>query len=284
MQQYVLKANNLNVNVKHGRYHTAICKWIQGLAQAFIVQQNIYNYNKDVAMLDLTAGNQDDILLLLRIPLPKFLAAYKAAHNLHGIPTPTINFNLQDELDQNNSTAPLGAEAAPPGTLPAPGAPFAPGNGALIIITGSNHSESQDDKDEELEMIDATNAVETAAIGGRAAVSRLIYNAIFKGTTKPIQKFYLQSKENNKTKQIKAAFTLPHLNKAAQRVATVIANKPPVQMPILRGLVNETATKATSAMERCIKSLEDQLKATVGKTPNGAKNPRATGRNHLRES
>jgi hypothetical protein len=99
MQEYVLKANNLNVKAKQGSYHAAICKWIQGLAQAFIVQQNIYNYNEDVAVLDLTADNQDGILVLLGIPLPKFLAAYKAAHNLQGIPTPTINFNFQDELD-----------------------------------------------------------------------------------------------------------------------------------------------------------------------------------------
>jgi hypothetical protein len=35
-------------------------------------------------MLDLIAGNQDQdyILVSLGIPLPKFLAAYKAAHNL----------------------------------------------------------------------------------------------------------------------------------------------------------------------------------------------------------
>jgi hypothetical protein len=119
-------------------------------------------------------------------------------------------------------------------------------------------------------MINATNAVKTAAIGGRAAVSRLIYNAVFKGTIEPIQKFHLQCKENKETKQIKAAFTLPRLNEAAQHVATVIANSPPAQIPVLQGLVNETATKATSAMEGCIESQEDQLKAAMGKTPNGA--------------
>jgi hypothetical protein len=117
-------------------------------------------------------------------------------------------------------------------------------------------------------MINATNAIKTAAIGGRAAVSRLIYNAVFKGTIEPIQKFHLQCKENKETKRIKAAFTLSHLNETAQCVATVIANKPPTQMPILQGLVNETAIKATSAMERCNKSFEDQLKAAVGKIPN----------------
>ncbi len=159
MQEYVLKANDLNGDAKQGRYHAAICKWIRGLAQAFIAQQNIYNYNEDIPVVDLINGNQDDILVLLGIPLPKFLAAYKAAHNLQGIPTPTINFNFQDELYRINGTTPLGAEAAPPGTPPAPGALFAPGNGALVIITGGNHSESQDDKEEEQEMIDATNAV-----------------------------------------------------------------------------------------------------------------------------
>ena len=48
--EYVLKANDLNVKAKRTRYYTANCKWIRGLAQAFIVQQNIYNYSEDVAV------------------------------------------------------------------------------------------------------------------------------------------------------------------------------------------------------------------------------------------
>jgi hypothetical protein len=127
-------------------------------------------------------------------------------------------------------------------------------------------------------MIDATNAVKTATIGGRAAVCRQIYEAIQKGTIKPIHKFHLQRNENEATKRIKAAFSLPRLNEAAQRVAAVIANEPPAQMPILRGLVNETATKATAAMERRIISLEDQLKSAKGKTPTGAKKVKGDGK------
>ncbi len=131
--------------------------------------------------------------------------------------------------------------------------------------------------------MDATNAVETAAIGGRAAICRLICGAIFKGTMEPIQKFHLQCKENDETKRIKAAFTLPCLNKAAQHVATIIANEPPAQMPVLCGLVQETAMKTTSAMECRIQSLEDQLKAVSCNTK--AKKSRATGqRRNLRVS
>ena len=110
-------------------------------------------------------------------------------------------------------------------------------------------------------MIDTTNAVEITAFGGRATICCLILDAINKGTIEPIQKFHLQCKENNETKRIKAAFTLPHLNKAAQRMATGIANEPPAQMPVLRGLVQETTAKSTLAIKRRLQSLEDQLKA-----------------------
>jgi hypothetical protein len=122
-----------------------------------------------------------------------------------------------------------------------------------------------DNKECEQEMVDATNPVESAAIGGRATIFRLIFDAIVKGTIKPIHKFHAQRKENDETKRIKAAFTLPRLNEAAKRIAFVIANEPPAQMPVLRGLVDESTTKATFTMERRIESLEDQLKATTDK-------------------
>jgi hypothetical protein len=202
---------------------------------------------------------------LLGIPLPKFLAAYKAANNLQGIPTPTINFNFQDELDPINGTATLEAEAAPPA--------------AAAAAAAADENQDDDNEEEEQEMIDATNAVVTAAIRGSVAVCRLIYKAIYKGTIEPISKFHLQRNKNKETKRIKAAITLPRLNEAAQRVATVNANEPPAQMPVLRGLVNETATKATAAMERRIKSLEDQLKSATGKkTPTGAKKVNGDGK------
>jgi hypothetical protein len=112
MQNYVLKVNDMNIEAKRERYHAAICKWICGLAQVFIAQQGVNNYNKYVAMMDLIASGQDDILVLLGITLLKFLAAYKAAKNLHGgIPTLTVNFNFQNELNHINGTPPLAIEA-----------------------------------------------------------------------------------------------------------------------------------------------------------------------------
>ncbi len=71
----MLKLDDIDVEAKRERYHAAICKWIRGLAQAFIAQHGINNYNKDVAVMDLIARAPEDILVPLGITLPKFLAA-----------------------------------------------------------------------------------------------------------------------------------------------------------------------------------------------------------------
>ncbi len=84
------------------------------MAQVFIAQQGINIYNKDIPVMDLIASAQDNILIPLGITLPKILAAYKAVNNLQGgIPTPTVNFNIQNELNHINSIPPLATEAQP---------------------------------------------------------------------------------------------------------------------------------------------------------------------------
>ncbi len=37
-KEYILKVSDMSVNAKRMQYHTAICKWMQGLAQAFLAQ------------------------------------------------------------------------------------------------------------------------------------------------------------------------------------------------------------------------------------------------------
>jgi hypothetical protein len=250
MKEYVLKANDMNVKAKRTRYHFAICKWMRGLAAAFIAQTGVTNYNEDVAVMDLITTHQDEVLAFLAIPLPTFLAAYKAANNLlGGIPSPTVTHNLEDEISHANGT---------------PRLETATGN-AVFALTEGDNNDIPDNNKYDGEMVDAANAVKTGAIGGRAHIGRLILEALNKGTIEPIGKFHLQRKERDETKQIKAAFTSPRLNEAAPCIAMIIANKSPAQMPVLHRLVQETADKSTSAMEHYIQSLEDQLKAVLGK-------------------
>ena len=254
-KDYVLKANDMNVEAKRTRFHHAICKWMRGLAAAFIAQTGVNSYNEDVAVMDLIAAHQDDVLGSLAIPLPTFLAAYKAANNLlGGIPSPTVNHNLDEEISHVNGTPRLESAASETAE-----------NAIAVGNAEGNDNGEEDNTDDDDAMIDAANAVEAAAIGGRVHIGRLILDALKKGTIEPIEKFHTQRRENDETKRIKAAFTSPRLNEAAQRVARIIANEPPAEMPVLRGLVQETANKSTSAMERRIQSLEDQLKAVQGK-------------------
>jgi hypothetical protein len=99
-----------------------LCKWICGLAAAFIVQQGILNYNKDVAVMDLLASAQDKILALLAIPLQNFLAAYKAANNLlGGIPTPTVTTTSKTRLTISTTLPALRLQRMP--SLPSPHPP-----------------------------------------------------------------------------------------------------------------------------------------------------------------
>jgi hypothetical protein len=114
MQNYVLKVDTMNVKAKRERYHAAICNWICGLTQAFITLHGINNYNEDVAVMELIASAPDNILVPLGITLPKSLAAYKAANQLRGgIPTLTVNFNFQNELNRIKGTPQLAIEAQP---------------------------------------------------------------------------------------------------------------------------------------------------------------------------
>jgi hypothetical protein len=201
-KEYVLKTNNMNVEAKKTRYHFAICKWMHGLAAAFIAQQGISNYNKDVAVMDLLASAQDKILALLVIALQNFLAAYKAANNLlGGIPTPAVTYNFEDKFNRINDTPCLETTENAITSLTSP--------------TEGEDTDIQDNGKNKEEMINATNAVKKAAIGGRAIICHLILDAINKNTIERIQKFLLQRKENNKTRHIKATFTSPRLNEAA---------------------------------------------------------------------
>jgi hypothetical protein len=93
-KEYVLKANDMNVKAKRTKYHFAICKWRHGLAAAFITQQGITNYNKDVAVMNLLASAQDKILASLMIPPPKFPGCLQSGKQSTG-GDPNSNCHLQ---------------------------------------------------------------------------------------------------------------------------------------------------------------------------------------------
>jgi hypothetical protein len=160
---------------------------MQGLAQAFTTQQGVNIYSEDVAIIDLIAKHQDDILVPLGMTTKTFLAAYKAANNLQVIPSITINFDFQGLLDKINGTLSEEKPAAAPNDDDDPNA------GAIVVIGANNMGEFDldgENNDNNLKMVDAANPASQPmeGIGGRMAICGLIYDAIFKGTIEPIQK------------------------------------------------------------------------------------------------
>ena len=86
------------------------------------------------------------------------------------------------------------------------------------------------------------------------------------------------NKRKQEAKQIKAAITLPRLSDTAQQVAQVVASERPAKRPVLWGLIQETASKSTSDIEKCLQSLEDKLKAaTLKANKTVAKNEKGDG-------
>jgi hypothetical protein len=148
--------------------------------------------------------------------------------------------------------------------------------GVVATVEGGAAAEDEE-RTQDDEMIEATENAEI--VGGRAAITRHIFDAAVKCIFEPIQLFHKTRLYNKEAKQIKGAITLPRLSKTAQRVAQVVASERPAERPVLRGLIQETADKTTFDLEKRILLLEDKLKSATLKQAKktGAKNEKGDG-------
>ena len=128
----------------------------------------------------------------------------------------------------------------------------------MIIVYNPNQEQLQDE-----EMVIALEGIEQeVAISGRTTLYQLINKVYIDSIITPLKDFHTQLKSNAKTKRIKNAFTSAGLTDTAERIANIIGREPPAQQPVLWGLIDETTSKKTAAMEQQIQSLEDKLKAS----------------------
>jgi hypothetical protein len=273
MQNYVFPLNDLNVEAKRHQFHIAFCKLLRGLATIYIAQCGITGYSEDVAIADLIAIKNDTILVPVNLNTKQFLKAYVKAHGIQVFPKPSINNNLSDLIDEINGAPPVqaNAEEADADANQANGVEAAPQDQVHIL-----EEEEEGNQNDDAEMMEL--AANAEIIGGRSTVCRNIFDAIMRCVIEPIHTFHKQRLDNEEAKRIKTAITLPRLSDTAQRVAQVIASERPVERPVLRGLIQETANNSTSELEKRLKSLEDKLKAATLKTNKStAKNEKGGG-------
>lgn len=275
MQNYVFPLNDLNVKAKRHQFHIAFCKLLRGLATIYIAQCGITGYSEDVAIADLITIKNKSILVSVNLNTKQFLKAYVKAHGIQVFPKPSIYNNLSNLIDEINGAPPVqaNAEEADAGANQADGVEAAPQDQDQVEDLEEEEEGDQNDDAEMMEL--AANA---EIIGGRSTVCRNIFDAIMRCVIEPIHTFHKQRLDNEEAKRIKAAITLPRLSDTAQQVAQVVASERLIERPVLRGLIQETASNSTSDLEKRLKSLEDKLKAATLKANNStAKNEKGGG-------
>ena len=55
--------------------------------------------------MDISATNQDNLIVIIGLTIPQFLAVYKASNKLPFLPTPTVHCNFQNTIEQINREA-----------------------------------------------------------------------------------------------------------------------------------------------------------------------------------
>ncbi len=214
-------------------------------ASCYVVSQpstlrNVVLLTTPITIADFIAAKNDTVLVPLNMDLKKFLKAYINAHGIQVFPKPTINNNIADIINEVNGTPQIDPPANDNDAAPQDQA-----EGVAAEGVAADDERTQDD-----EMVEATKNAKI--IGGRAAITCHIFEAAVKCIFEPIQLFHKTCLENKEAKQIKAAITLPRLSNTAQRVAQVIASERPAERPVLRGLIQDTADKTTSDLEKRI--------------------------------
>ncbi len=266
MQKYVFPVNDLNVKAKKHQFYIAFCKLLHGLVTIYIAQSEIRGYPKDVAIANLVTAKNDTILVPINMNTKQFLKAYIKAHGIQVFPKPTIENDIADLIDKVNGAPPIGTAANVDANQEESGKAAPP----------QDQAEGANDRNQDNEMMELTANAEL--IGDKVTVCRNILDAIMKCVIKPVQQFHKQRLDNKEAKQIKVAITLPQVSDTAQQVAQVVASEQPAKRPVLCGLIQETASKSTSNLEKHLQSLEDKLKAATlkaGKT--AAKNEKGDG-------
>jgi hypothetical protein len=184
MQNYIFKVNNLNVKAKKHQFHIAICKLLCGLATIYIAQCGIVNCPKEVAIANFIAAKNDTVLIPLNMDLKKFLKACMKAHGIQVFPKLTINNNIADLINEVNGTPRIDPPANDSNAAPQDQVEGVAAEGAAA-----------DDKRTQYDnMIEATK--NTAVVGGRAAITRHIFDTTVKCIFEPIQLFHKTCLEN----------------------------------------------------------------------------------------
>ncbi len=108
-----MKVDNMSRCALWHQLLASFCKLLPKAVKVFIAQYGTKGYTKHQAVVDLVAMLPDEALASIKITTHKFLIFYKKTNTIAVIPMPTIQHNLQPELNEINGPPPLGATVQP---------------------------------------------------------------------------------------------------------------------------------------------------------------------------
>jgi hypothetical protein len=112
-KDYAITVKDMNHRALWHQFLASFCKLLPKVAKVFIPQYGIKGYTKHQAVVDLVATLSDKALASIKTTACKFLIIYKKTNAIAVIPMPTVQHNLQTELNKINGPPPLGAMAQP---------------------------------------------------------------------------------------------------------------------------------------------------------------------------
>jgi hypothetical protein len=113
VKDFAMRVDDMNRRALWHRFLASFCELLPKAAKVFIAQHGISGYNEHQAVVDLIATLPDEVLSATKMTTREFLIFYRKTNSLAVLPTPTVQHNLANVLNEINGPTPS-VETAPP--------------------------------------------------------------------------------------------------------------------------------------------------------------------------
>ena len=104
--RFVLPVYDMNVKALRRRFQLSFCRLLSSAAKGFIALVGTEGYDATVAVMDLLAMYNDEVIAPLNVTTHEFLVLLKEAAGATIIPSPTVEHSLSGLLHRINGTSP----------------------------------------------------------------------------------------------------------------------------------------------------------------------------------
>lgn len=113
-KDFAMRVDDMNRRALWHRFLASFCELLPKAVKVFIAQHRISGYSEHQAVVDLIATLPDEVLSATKMTTREFLIFYRKTNSIAVLPTPTVQHNLANVLNEINGPTPSVATAPPP--------------------------------------------------------------------------------------------------------------------------------------------------------------------------